>query len=71
LESEGLVISRQGSGVFVSDGGSPLARREQQRLLLERIDMLLTEARQMKVDVESLIGLVRQRSASFDASNGR
>ena len=71
LESEGLVISRQGSGVFVSDGVSPLARREQQRLLLERIDMLLTEARQMKVDVESLIGLVRQRSASFDASNGR
>ena len=71
LESEGLVISRQGSGVFVSDGVSPLARREQQRLLLERIDMLLTEARQMKVDVESLVGLVRQRSASFDASNGR
>ena len=71
LESEGLVNSRQGSGVFVSDGVSPLARREQQRLLLERIDMLLTEARQMKVDVESLIGLVRQRSASFDASNGR
>ena len=71
LESEGLVTSRQGSGVFVSDGGSPLARREQQRMLLERIDMLLTEARQMKVDVESLIGLVRQRSASFDASNGR
>ena len=71
LESEGLVISHQGSGVFVSDGVSPLARREQQRLLMERIDMLLTEARQMKVDVESLIGLVRQRSASFDASNGR
>jgi GntR family transcriptional regulator len=71
LEREGLVISRQGSGVFVSDGVSPLARREQQRLLLERIDMLLTEARQMKVDVETLIGLVRQRSASFDASHGR
>ena len=70
LESEGLVTSRQGSGVFVSDGVSPLARREQQRLLLERIDMLLTEARQMKVDVESLIGLVRQRSTSFDARNG-
>ncbi len=71
LESEGLVFSRQGSGVFVSDRVSPLARREQQRLLMERIDVLLTEARQMKVDVESLIGLVRQRSASFDASNGR
>ena len=70
LEGEGLVTSRQGAGVFVADGVSPLARREQQRLLLERIDVLLTEARQMKVDVESLISLVRQRSASFGESEG-
>ena len=69
LEGEGLVTSRQGSGVFVADGVSPLARREQQRLLVERIDMLLTEARQMKVDVESLIDTLRQRSTSFEESS--
>ena len=63
LENEGLVTSRQGSGVFVADGVSPLARREQNRILLERIDMLLTEARQMNVDVETLVKLVRQRAA--------
>jgi GntR family transcriptional regulator len=62
LEREGLVTSRQGAGVFVADGVSPLARREQNRILLERIDMLLTEARQMKVDVETLIKLIQQRS---------
>ena len=61
LESEGIVVSRQGSGVFVTDGATPLARREQNRLLLERIDMLLAEARQMKVDVEAVVKLVRQR----------
>ena len=61
LESEGIVSSRQGSGVFVTDGASPLARREQNRLLLERIDMLLAEARQMKVDVDAVVKLVRQR----------
>jgi len=66
LESEGLVTSRQGSGVFVADGVSPLARREQQRLLVERIDVLLTEARQMKVDVETLMDMVRQRHAAFE-----
>jgi GntR family transcriptional regulator len=66
LESEGLVTSRQGAGVFVTDGVSPLARREQQRLLAERIDVLLTEARQMNVDVETLIDLLRTRSASFE-----
>ena len=66
LESEGLVTSRQGAGVFVTDGVSPLARREQQRLLFERIDVLLTEARQMKVDVQTLIDMVRQRSTDFE-----
>jgi GntR family transcriptional regulator len=61
LENEGLVTSRQGSGVFVAEGGSPLARREQNRILLDRIEMLVTEARQMKVDVETLVKLLRQR----------
>ena len=70
LESDGLVTSRQGAGVFVADGVSPLARREQQRLLMERIDVLLTEARQMKVGVESLISMIRQRSGSFGESEG-
>ncbi|NUQ61472.1 MAG: GntR family transcriptional regulator [Pirellulales bacterium] len=66
LESEGVVTSRRGSGVFVADGGSPLARREQNRILAERIDMLLTEARQMNVDVESLIALIRRRSQHIE-----
>ena len=67
LEGDGLVTSRQGAGVFVADGVSPLARREQQRLLAERIDVLLTEARHMKVDVEALIEMIRRRSEGFDS----
>jgi GntR family transcriptional regulator len=66
LDSEGVLISRQGSGVFVADGVSPLARREQNRILQERIDVLLTEARQMRVDVETVIKLIRQRSANAE-----
>jgi GntR family transcriptional regulator len=61
LETAGVIVTRRGSGVFVSDSGSPLARREQNRILNERIDMLLAEARQMNVDIEVLVGLVRQR----------
>lgn len=61
LETTGVIVTRRGSGVFVSDSGSPLARREQNRILNERIDILLTEARQMNVDMEVLIRLVRQR----------
>ena len=61
LESEGVVICRRGAGVFVADGVSPLARREQNRILAERVDVLLTEARQMNVDLETLVALVRRR----------
>ena len=61
LETAGVIVTRRGSGVFVSESGSPLARREQNRILNERIEMLLTEARQMNVDMEVLVGLVRQR----------
>ena len=64
LDSEGVLISRQGSGVFVSDGVSPLARREQNRILQERIDVLLTAASQLRVDVETVITLIRQRSGN-------
>lgn len=41
LESEGVVQSRRGSGVFISEGVSPLAKREQNKVLNERIDVLL------------------------------
>ena len=65
LETEGLVTSRQGSGVFVSEGVSPLARREQNRILQERIDVLLAEARQMKVDLDALIEMIHQRDETM------
>lgn len=61
LETAGVITTRRGAGVFVSDAGSPLARREQNRILNERIDMLLAEARQMNVDQEMLIRMIRQR----------
>lgn len=61
LEDEGVVTCRRGAGVFVADGVSPLARREQNRILAERVDVLLTEARQMNVDLETLVALVRRR----------
>ena len=62
LEGEGIVESRRGSGVFVTAGVSPLAKREQNKILHERIDTLLAEAAHLKVDVDSVVKLVRQRS---------
>jgi GntR family transcriptional regulator len=62
LEGAGVLVTRRGAGVYVSEGGSPLARREQQKILHERIDVLLAEARQMDVDEEALIEMIRHRS---------
>src|SRR6266478_7492824 len=41
LERAGVVSKRHGSGTYVSDAGSPLARRERVKILTERIDGLL------------------------------
>jgi len=62
LESSGVIETRRGAGAFVSDSVSPLARREKNKILNERIDVLLTEARQMNVDFDTLIKMMRQRS---------
>src|SRR6476646_3220769 len=60
LEVAGVVEKRRTAGTFVSDAGSPLARRERLKILTERIDALLAEARQLGVRTEDLIELLRQ-----------
>src|ERR1019366_8460113 len=42
LEREGVVVKRHGSGTYISDTGSPLARKARLKILTERIDALLT-----------------------------
>lgn len=61
LELAGMVEKRRTAGTYVSDQGSPLARRERIKILAERIDALLAEARQMNIDVEEVLKLVKQR----------
>jgi GntR family transcriptional regulator len=69
LESAGVLTTRRGAGVYVSDNGSPLARGEQTRILTERIDVLLAEARQMNVDLDSLVELLHKRSRRLPTSS--
>src|SRR3954465_11675402 len=61
LERAGAVSKRHGSGTYVSDAGSPLARRERVKILTERIDGLLVEAQHMNVELEEIIKLLRER----------
>jgi GntR family transcriptional regulator len=66
LEREGLVFKRHGSGTFVSEGGSPLARKERLKLLTERIDALLSDAQHLGVSLEDLLKLTRERHISLE-----
>ncbi len=61
LELAGIVTKRRTSGTYVSGAGSPLARRERLRILSERIDALLAEARQLGFDTAAVIALLHQR----------
>ncbi len=61
LERAGVVTKRHGSGTFVSDAASPLKRAERLKLITQRIDALLAEARHLDVDLEELLDLIRQR----------
>ena len=65
LETAGLVFKRQGAGTYVSDTGSPLARKEQRRILGERADALLVEAEHMKFGLEQTIEILRERHAKL------
>lgn len=62
LETMGLLVSRQGAGTFVSDAGSPLARREKRRIILEQIDALLAQAHQLGISNDELQDLLAKRA---------
>ena len=44
LEMAGIVEKRRTAGTYVSDQGSPLARRERLKILNDRIDQLVADA---------------------------
>ena len=68
LEAAGLVEKRRTAGTYVSDQGSPLARKERLRILTDRIDALLAEASQMNVPVEDVVKLIEQRGNILESS---
>jgi GntR family transcriptional regulator len=65
LEVVGIVTKRRTAGTYVSDVGSPLAKRERVKILTERIDALLAEARQMNIDLDEVIELISEREKAL------
>lgn len=65
LEIEGIVRKRRGAGTYISDTRSPLAHRERRRIVEQRADALLTEARQMNFTFEQVVDILRQRESAL------
>lgn len=65
LERDGVLVSRQGAGTRVAAGGSPLSAEEKARLLSQRIDALLVEARHLEVPVAEVIELIHARNRNL------
>ena len=61
LERAGVVVKRHGAGTYVSEEGSPLARKERMKLLTQRAEALLVAAQQMDVAFDEVIALLKDR----------
>jgi GntR family transcriptional regulator len=61
LEIAGIVEKRRTAGTYVSDAGPRLARKDRLKIITDRVDALVAEARQMDVALDELIELIRER----------
>jgi GntR family transcriptional regulator len=65
LELAGVVEKRRTTGTYVTDAVMRVPRREQMRMLGERVDALVAEARRMGVSVDEVVELVRKRAEAI------
>src|SRR5438874_11685699 len=61
LEMAGVVVKHRTTGTYVSGVGSRLPRRDRLKAITQRIDALLTEARQMDIPLDEIIDILRDR----------
>jgi GntR family transcriptional regulator len=69
LEACGVVEKRRTAGTYVSEAGSPLARRERYKILTERVDALLAESRQLGFGLEEVVALLQRRDQVMQPSD--
>ena len=68
LEAAGVIFKRRGAGTYISEEQSPLANRERNRIIEQRIDGLLAEAHQLDYSADELLELIKKRQAELTNS---
>jgi GntR family transcriptional regulator len=71
LERAGIVTKRHGMGTYIAEASRPLPQRERMKILRERVDALVTEARHLGVPLVEVVKLLRERDAAMDKENAR
>lgn len=66
LERQGVVSCRKGAGTRILASESPLSDNEKARILAERADALLSEARQLGVNLDDIIELIHERDSEMN-----
>jgi GntR family transcriptional regulator len=65
LELAGLLYKRRGAGTYVAEAGTRFTEAECRRMLTERADALLVEARNLGFSVDEVVKLLKQRNADL------
>lgn len=68
LEVAGVVVKRRTNGTYVSDTRLRLPRHERIKIVTQRADALVTEARQMNIPIDEVIEIVRERDDAMKPS---
>ena len=71
LEREGVLIGRQGLGLFVAEIKSELTKSAREKRLKESLDQWLTEAVHLGFNGEEVLKMVSQRVERFQWKNER
>ena len=57
LESEGIIVTRPGSGAFIASLDSNLSKAVRKRLLSDELERIAVDAFHMQIDAETLLEL--------------
>ena len=71
LERAGIVTKRHGSGTYISDGGSRLARRERVKILAKRAEVLLVEAAHLGIELDEVFDLLREQHKTMQPGSAK
>ena len=65
LEQAGMVIKRRTTGTYVSNAGLRMGRRDRLKIVTQRVDALVAEARQMDISLDEVIEIVRATGSTL------